>query len=79
MESANILQLLTSGEKDAQWLNKNYSELLTKYPDHFVAVHCGNFVGASQKFKELMEKIESKNLNPSEVMVEFISKIKRIL
>ena len=79
METENVLRLLESAEKDAQWLDRNYSELLIKYPDHFVAIRDGNFVGASLKFKELMDKIESKKLNPSEVMVEFISKIKRIL
>ncbi len=79
METENALRLLESAEKDAQWLDRNYSELLIKYPDHFVAIHDGTFVDASQKFEELMSKIESKKLNPAELMIEFVSKIKRIL
>lgn len=79
METENVLRLLESAEKDAQWLDRNYSKLLTKYPDHFVAIHGGNFVGASQKFEELISKIEGKKLNPAELMIEFVSKIKRIL
>ena len=79
MQTASILQLLSSAEKDAQWLNKNYPDLLTKYPDHFIAIHDGNFVDASLKHEELLNKIESKKLNPAEVMIEFVSKIKRIL
>ncbi|MBI2141452.1 hypothetical protein HYU16_03435 [Candidatus Woesearchaeota archaeon] len=79
METENVLRLLGSAEKDAKWLDKNYSELLTKYPDHFVAIHDGNFVDASRKFEELISELESKKLNPAEVMIKFVSKIKRIL
>ena len=71
--------MLDSAEKDAQWLDKNYSNLLAKYPDQFVAIHDSNFVGASPKFEELLNRIERKKLKPSEVMIEFISKIKKIL
>lgn len=74
-----MLRLLESAEKDAQWLDRNYSKLLTKYPDHFVAIHDGNFVDASQKFEELISELKNKKLNPAEIMIEFVSKIKRIL
>ena len=79
METANVLKLLGSAERDAQWLDKNYSKLLEKYPDSFVAINNGEFVDASKNFQELLKKVESKKLNPANVMIEFVSKIKRIL
>jgi len=79
METASILQLLGSAEKDAKWLNNNYSKLLENYPDQFVAIHDGNFIDASKNFDDLISKIENKRFNPSNVLIEFISKIKKIL
>ena len=79
METARILQLLGSAERDSQWLDKNYSKLLEKYPDNFVAINNGKFVDASKNFQELLKKVESKKLDPANIMIEFVSKIKRIL
>lgn len=78
METAGMLQLLGSAERDSQWLDKNYSNLLEKYPDSFIAVYNGNFVDASPNFEELIEKIKNKKLDPVDVMIKFLSKVKRI-
>ena len=79
METSSMLQALGSAERDAKWLDKNYAKLLEKYPDSFVAINNGEVVDASKNFQELLKKVESKKLNPANIMIEFMSKIKRIL
>lgn len=79
METANALKLLNLAERDTQWFDKNYESLIDDYPDQFIAINEEKIVDADADFQKLLKKLESKRVDPVNVVIRFISKIKVIL
>ena len=73
------LQLINSIEKDLEWFSLNYKNLIKKFDEKFIAIKDENIVAEGDTFEEVINKIEAKNLDPTNVLVKFVSKIKRIL
>lgn len=73
------LQLLNSIEKDLEWFSLNYKNLIKKFNEKFIAIKDESIVAEGHTFEEVISKIESKNLDPTNVLIKFVSKIKIIL
>lgn len=71
---SGILALFDEQERNSEWFEKNYEDLVDRYDGMFVAVYKESVVEFSKDTAELREKILARGLKLSEVMVEYVSK-----
>ena len=79
MESQAITQMIISGSRDLQWFDANLSRLKNEYNNNFIAFHKEKIIDADPNLENLIDKLKSKGVNLSEVLIKFVSKIKAIL
>lgn len=53
-------ELIAASTDDAKWLAENYSVLVKRYPDQFVAVFNKKVVGSHQDISELMRQVDNR-------------------
>ncbi len=75
----DIIKMLKTGQDDLKWFNANFSNLLEKYNEKFIAFYNKEIIDSDTDLNRLMSKLESRNINTSNVIVRYISKIKSIL
>jgi len=71
---SGILALFDEQERNSEWFEKNYEDLVDRYDGMFVAIYRENVVECSKDPAELREKILARGLRLSEVMVEYVSR-----
>lgn len=79
MESINIVQLLLKSQNNLEWFSSHLNELLRDYDNKFVAIDNQNVIDSDDNFDALLKRLESKNIDPSDILIKFVSKIKIIL
>jgi len=75
----SITQMLVNGQDDLSWFESNLENLRLKYNNEFIAFHNKKILEHDSNLDSLMKKLESKNVNLSNIFIRFISKVKSIL
>jgi len=71
---SEILALFDEQERNWEWFEENYEDLVDRYDGMFVAVYKEDVVECSKDPAELREKILARGLKLSRVMVEYVSR-----
>lgn len=79
MADTQIVQMLVKGQNDISWFDANFNNLLSEYDEQFIAFKDKKVLDSDPRLNRLMEKLKEKNINVSDVFIEFVSKIKHIL
>ncbi len=74
-----IVEMLTRGQEDAQWFNSNLTLFLEQFNNKFVAFHNKQILGAAETVDELLSRLLEMHIDPSQVLIRFVSKVKSIL
>ena len=73
------LKLLKDFEKDVDWLDNNMDSLKFEYDQKFVAIRKGHIVAVGTFMEDMIKTLKLQKIDPSETLIQFISKVKRIL
>ena len=79
MSDTQIVQMLIKGRNDLEWFDTNLNKLLDEYNEKFVAVTEESVIDSDSDLGKLMKKLEQKNIDTSNVLIKFVSKVKFIL
>ncbi len=79
MEDNSITQMLVSGQNDLMWFESNLSSLISKYNNQFIAFHDKIVIASDSSINSLMAKLNKKEIDTSNVLIRFVSKVKLIL
>ena len=71
--------MLVSGRNDLMWFESNADKLISKYNNKFIAFRNKGVIDSDSKLDNLLYKLRKKNIDTSDVFIEFVSKIKTIL
>mgnify|MGYP001606133026 FL=1 len=72
-------EILERWEKEEQWLEQNADYVKEKYDQKLIAIKDNAIIAAASWMEEIIDAVEKQGLDPSEVMVRYISKIPVIL
>lgn len=70
--ATQLEQELDQLDKDTKWLRTQYNELLKKFNERFVAIKNENIIDDDININELKDKLAKKDMELSDVLVEFI-------
>ena len=70
---------LKAGNKDLEWLSKNFSDIKKKYPKKFVAIKDQNIVATASTLETLIKHLKQKFGNPNDFLIDFVPDDKYIL
>ena len=73
------LKELKAGNKNLEWLSRNFIDLKKKYPKKFVAIQNQNVVVTASSLEVLIKILKEKFGNPNEFLIDFIPDDKYIL
>lgn len=76
---ANVLKLLNETDNSLNFFSSNYNKLKEKYPDKFIAIKGKEVVSVGDNMKEIVKDLGKKGVDPSNVLIKFVSKLKMIL
>ncbi|MBI2650750.1 hypothetical protein HYX04_05585 [Candidatus Woesearchaeota archaeon] len=79
MTDAQIIKMLTKGQNDLKWFDLHLNELINEYNEKFIAFQEDNVIEFDSDLNKLMKKLENKNIDTSNLIIKFVSKIKFIL
>jgi len=71
-EETAILEELKAGNKNLEWLSKNFPELKKKYPKKFVAIQNQSIVVTANSLEALIKILKEKFCNSSDFLIDFI-------
>jgi hypothetical protein len=60
---------MEKGNKNLEWLSKNFSELKKKYPKKFVAIQHQNVVVTNSSLETLIKTLEKKFSDPQRILL----------
>ena len=66
-------ELLERGRADEEYVGRERSELLRRYPEHWVAVADGQVVDADRNIDHLADRLWASGLLPGHVVVTFMT------
>lgn len=72
---SKILVLFKEHERNREWFEKNYDELVKTYDGNFIAIYKQEVIDSHEDVGRLVEKIENKYSLDS-VSIEYVSKEK---
>jgi len=72
------LELLNKTEEELGWFSRNYNDFVSKFDQQFVAISGKDVIEHDKDLQVVIKKLKSHNLNPSETLIRFVSKIKTI-
>lgn len=79
MTEQAVVEMLTRGQEDARWFNSNLTAFLEQFNNKFVAFHNKQILGAAETVDELISKLLERQIDPAQVLIRFVSKVKSIL
>ena len=77
--TGDIAAMLKSGQSDLAWFDSNFNKLLEKHNGKFIAFRNREIIDANSDLNKLMNNLESKHIDTSNIIIKFVSKIKFIL
>jgi hypothetical protein len=69
------IEQLKEYSKDAEWLHSNYAELLKFHNNEYVAIRDQNILRFDKDFDKLRQAIKQDGIEPSQVLIEYVSEI----
>ena len=78
-EEQEALSVLNESIQDAKWIESNRAKLQKKYNERFIAVKNEQILAVGKDFDELTNGLAGKQVSLNDVIVEFMTKIIRIL
>ena len=79
MSDTEIVQMLIKGQNDLKWFDLHLNELINGYNEKFIAFQEGEVIDSDSDLGNLMKKLENKNIDTSNLIIKFVSKVKFIL
>ena len=79
MSKTEIVRMLIKGQNDLKWFDLHLNELIDEYNEKFIAFKEGEVIEADADLNNLMRKLEKGNIDTSNLIIKFVSKIKFIL
>ncbi len=79
MSDSEIVGMLLKGRDDLAWFNANLDRIKSEHDNRFVAFSDKRIIGSDSNLDNLMRKLKDSGLDPADVFVEFVSKVKFIL
>lgn len=79
MEQVNIVQLLHRSQLNLAWFGSHFAELIKSFDNQFVAIDDEKIIANDSDFDVLLNKLKGANIDPADVLIEFVSRIKSIL
>ena len=79
MENAEIVQLLLKSQNNLEWFGSHLNELMIKFENQFIAIDNQEVIAEDNNFDALLNKLKNKAIDPSNILIKFVSKIKSIL
>jgi len=73
------LAVLDEGIRDTKWIETNIAKLRKTYNEQFIAVKNQKVIASGKDYEELCLGLTAQKVSPVDVMIEFITKIVRIL
>jgi len=77
-QSAEVRMLMKARE-DLLWMNSEGKSLKEKYNNRFVAISGSRVIGSDPDLETLLEKLRSKEIDPKEVLIKYITKTIQVL
>ncbi len=74
-----VVQMLKEGQKDLSWFNSNFAALLEQFNNKFIAFHHQAVIAAADTLDDLLHHLRKKNIDPSMVLIQFVSKVEQVL
>lgn len=71
-EDQHLLEELTIGIKDVEWLSKNYPTLRKKYPKQYIAVKNQKVIIAHKDLFILINTLKRQFGDPNEYLIDFV-------
>ncbi|RLF53439.1 MAG: hypothetical protein DRN24_00935 [Thermoplasmata archaeon] len=66
------LQQLQEIRKDNEFLKESYDMLRRKYSNQYIAIKNRNIIAHDRDIKKVMKLVSEKNINPADVLIEFL-------
>ena len=66
------IQLIKEINEEDDWLRKNYESIRKEYKNKFVAVKDKKVIECDEHLEKLMKKLERKQVNAAQTLIEFI-------
>ena len=79
MTNAEIVQMLVGARNDQEWFSLNFNRFKEEYNNRFIAIHNKSVLDDDPRIDGLMEKLKKNNIDTSNVLVKFVTKVKLIL
>lgn len=79
MTNAEIVQMLVNARNDQEWFSINFDKFKEEYNNRFIAIRDKSVLDDASRIEDLMEKLEIKGIDTSNVLVKFVTKVKLIL
>ncbi|HLD15759.1 MAG TPA: DUF5678 domain-containing protein [Candidatus Nanoarchaeia archaeon] len=79
VKEEQVLQLLNESESALDWFAENIQELKKNFDGEFVAFNKGKVMAHNKDMGKLLDTLKKENVDPSKVVIQFVSKIKMIL
>ncbi|PNX45889.1 MAG: hypothetical protein BV459_07535 [Thermoplasmata archaeon M11B2D] len=68
----HLLEELTAGTKDVEWLSKNYHALRKKYPKQYIAVKNQKVIIAHRNLVTLINTLKRQFGDPNDYLIDFV-------
>ena len=72
VDETALTKLWDDSTRDANYLDRHYSELLKQYPDQWVAVYQENVVAKGATLKGVLRKVDKQGIRRSNVAIEYL-------
>lgn len=75
MNTKLVLATLNKTESNLDYLQENYNIFREKYNNKFIAIKDRNVIAVGDDMQKLLRYLKESGEDPSEIVIEFVSKI----
>ena len=74
-----VLELINRVESDLDWLDQNMPDLKKEYDQKFIAIKNKRVIAVGNFIEDVIKNLNLQNIDPSETLIYFISKLALVL
>jgi hypothetical protein len=74
-----VIQMLMSGQDDLNWFESSLDKLKLSYNNKFIAFKNKKVIESDPNLDNLINKLNKKGIDSSNLFIKFVSKVKAIL
>ena len=71
-----MLESLSTFEKDTSWFFRNKDKLLEDYENEFVAIENARVIDSDKDIDGLIKRLEGSGKNPATTVIKYVKKLK---